>query len=102
MAVHIRQPKIASLEKVGQFFVIESEQVQQRGVEVMDVDFVDLRFVAEIVGLPVDEARFAAAARKPNGEAGWAVVASGEGVVLAAAVFFHRSASEFGAANDEG
>jgi len=38
--MHIGQTEIATLEAVRQLFVIEAQLMQQRRVEVMDVDFV--------------------------------------------------------------
>ena len=38
--VHIRQPEIAALEAIGQLRVVEAEQVQNGGVQIVDVDFV--------------------------------------------------------------
>ena len=35
---HIRQPVVAAGVPIGQAFVIEPHQVQDRGMEVMDVD----------------------------------------------------------------
>ena len=43
--MHIRQPKIAALEAVGEFEVVQAQQVQDGGLEVVDVDAVfDGRF----------------------------------------------------------
>ena len=36
--MHIGQPEVAALEAVGQLRVIEAEQVQNRRVQVVDVD----------------------------------------------------------------
>ena len=44
--MHIGQTKIAALEAVGQFGVVEAEQVQDRGAQVVDVDFVGGRVEA--------------------------------------------------------
>lgn len=39
LAIHIRQPEIAAEVAGGQLQVIEAEQAQQRGMEVVDMDF---------------------------------------------------------------
>ena len=39
-SVYVRQTEIAALVAIGQFFVIKAQQVQQRGLQVVDVDFV--------------------------------------------------------------
>jgi len=46
--MHISQPIVPALEEIRELLVIETQQVQQRGVEVVDVDFVLHRFVTEI------------------------------------------------------
>ena len=38
--MHVGQPEVAALEAVGQPLVVEAEQVQDRGVQVVDVDLV--------------------------------------------------------------
>ena len=40
LPVHIGQAVIAAAEAEGQAFMIQSHEVQDRGVQVMDVDFV--------------------------------------------------------------
>src|SRR6478735_893238 len=49
-AVHVRQPEIAAGVAVGEFFVVEAEEVEDRGVEVVDVDPVVDGGEAELVG----------------------------------------------------
>ena len=51
LAMHVGQPEIAALETVGQLGVIEAEQVQQRGVQVVDVNAILDDVEAELVGL---------------------------------------------------
>src|SRR5689334_18730515 len=65
LALHIRQTEVAALETVGELRVIEAEQVQQRRVQVVDVDFVFRGVEAEVVGLAEREAGLYAAAREP-------------------------------------
>ena len=66
--MHVGQTEIAALEFVGQAFVVDAEQVQYRGLEVVDVDGVDGRVVGEVVGFAETEAGFDAAAGQPDGE----------------------------------
>ena len=40
LAVHIGEAEVAAAEAEGQAFMIQSHEVQDRGVQVMDVDFV--------------------------------------------------------------
>jgi len=47
-----RQPEVPALEAVGQLRVVESEQVQQRRVQVVDADLVLDDVEGELVRLP--------------------------------------------------
>src|SRR5689334_10124213 len=60
-AMNVCQPKITALKAVDQFGVIESQQVQDSGVEVVDVDAVFGCIEAELVGFTDGDARFRAA-----------------------------------------
>ena len=51
--MHVGQAVVAALEAVREPRVVEAEQVQQRGVQVVDVDRVGDDVEAEIVGLAV-------------------------------------------------
>ena len=51
MAVHVGQAEVAALESEGEPFVVDAEQVQDRGLEVVDVDRVAGDVHAEVVGL---------------------------------------------------
>src|SRR6185436_6380836 len=66
LAVNIRQAKIAALEAVGEFLVIDPKAVHHRSIEVMDVHRILGHVIAIVVGGPVTESAFHAAARQPN------------------------------------
>ena len=53
LAADVGQAEVAALEAVGQPRVVEAEQVQDRGVQVVDVDLVLDGVEAEVVGLAV-------------------------------------------------
>ena len=57
----IGEAEIAAAVAVGEAFVVEAEQVQHGGVEVVDVDGVVLGAEAEVVGGSVGDAAFDAA-----------------------------------------
>ena len=95
IAMHIGQAEIAALEAIGQLGVVEAEQVQDRGVEVVDVDFVGGRVEAELVGLAESCSRFHAAAGQPHAETIRVMVAA------VVASLDHRSAAELAAPNDQ-
>ena len=63
--MNVGQPKIAALVAVGQPFVVEAQAMQNRRVEVVDVDRVLGDVVAEVVRL-TDHTRFNAAACQQN------------------------------------
>lgn len=65
-AMHVGQAVVPALEAKGQTFVIEAEQMQQRGLQVVDMDFVLGDREAEVVGLPVHRTTFDARAAKPH------------------------------------
>ena len=93
--MHVGQPVVAAAEAVGELFVVEAQEVQDGGVEVVDVDLVLQRVPAEFVGGSVDHAAADAPARHPHREA--------ERMVLAAVVPFGRgSAAEFATPQDQG
>ena len=50
-AAHVGEAEVTALEAVGELLVVETELVQQRGVEIVDVDLVLHRVEPEVVGL---------------------------------------------------
>ena len=72
----VRQSEIAALVVVGQARVIEPEQVQDRRLQVVDVNGVLDRFHTEVVGLAQVQSRLDAGAGQPDGERGAEVVAA--------------------------
>src|SRR5207249_3196022 len=54
--VIVGEPEITAVVTIGQLFVIETEQVQDRRVQVVDVNLVIHRARAELVGCAVDRA----------------------------------------------
>ena len=75
---HVGQAEVAAGVAVGELFVVEAQQVQDRGVQVVDVDLVFDGGEAEFVGGAVDVAALDAAAGQPHGEAVVVVVAAVE------------------------
>ena len=53
LPVHVGQAEVAALEVVGQPGVVDPQQMQDRGVQVVDVDGVLDDVVGEVVGLAV-------------------------------------------------
>ena len=57
MARDVGQAEVAALETVGEPGVVEAEEVEDRGVEVVDVDLVLDAGEAEVVGLAEGDRR---------------------------------------------
>ena len=81
----IGEPKIASGIFVGESPVIQSQQIENCGVEVVEVHWVVDGFSSEFVGGAVAEAAFDAASGHPEGKAGAIVSASAAVVFVGAA-----------------
>src|ERR1700722_14274317 len=95
VAVDIREAKVAALEAIGQLLVIEAEQMQNGGVQIMHVDFVLAGIEAKIIRSAEGDARLDAAARHPDAETIRMMITP----VVAA--LHHRRAPEFAAPNHE-
>ena len=100
-AADVGEAEVAAGVAVGEAFVIEAEEVEDGGVEVVDVDGVHGGAEAEFVGGSVGGAAFGAAAGEPDAEAVGVVVAAFGG----RAGFLQLDgggAAEFAAEEDEG
>ena len=53
-SVDVGEAEVSSLEAVGELFVVEAEEVEEGGVEVVDVDLAIDHSEAEFVALAVD------------------------------------------------
>src|SRR5438552_1156018 len=91
-AGHVREPEIAPLEAVSERFVIEAEQVQERGVEIVDVHRIADDAPADLIGLAVDVPAAHAATRHPDRESAGMVIAAGHRGHADAIVAQRRSA----------
>ena len=69
VAAHIGKTEIASGMPVGEPCVIQTEQMQNRGLQVVDVDRIFCRFVTEFVACTVNDSRTDTTARKNRIEA---------------------------------
>ena len=72
----VGQAEIASSMAVGELLVVEAQQIKERRVQIMDMNFVFDGREAEFVRSAVDVPPFDAAAGDPGGEAVVIVVAS--------------------------
>ena len=74
-AVDIGESEVAALEAVGEAGVLHAEEVEERGLQVVDMDGVGGDAGAEVVGGAVGVARAQAAAGHEDAEAVGVVVA---------------------------
>src|SRR6185436_4277336 len=74
-ACHIGQPVVSSFEFVSQLRVLDAEQVQHRGVEVMNVNGVLRDVVGKIIRRTISHAAFDAAPGHPDGKAARVMIA---------------------------
>src|SRR5690349_18471161 len=65
-AINVRQPKIPTAESIRQPLVIESKEVQDRGMQIVHVHLVLNCEVTEVIGGAVAVARLHPAARQPD------------------------------------
>ena len=75
--MHIRQPKIAAVVAIGEFFVIEAELMQNGGMEVVHVHLALHGVVTVFVGIAVRKTWFEAASGKANGKTIRVMIAAG-------------------------
>ncbi len=97
LAVNIGEPEVAALKAEGEFFVVDSQQVEEGRVDIVDVGAVLNGVEAEFVCGSYGDSGFGAAAGEPHGERVDVMVAPCKFAVLA-----HGRAAEFPAPNDEG
>ena len=74
--MHIGEAEVAAVVAEGEFLVVQAELVEDRRVQVVHVDFVLDREVAEVVGLAIREAGFEAAASEQHGKTRGVMVAA--------------------------
>ena len=76
LAMHIGQPEVAAGVAIGELLVIEAEQLQDRGVQIVDVHRFSTALKPNSSVAPVHVAAFHAAAGQPDGEAVVIVIAA--------------------------
>ena len=74
--MNIGEPEIPTGVAVGQLFMIQSHQVQDRGVKVVDMDGVLFNVVSNIIGLTVNRSCFDSSSGQPAGKSGGMVIAA--------------------------
>src|SRR5262249_46091240 len=95
LAMNVGQAHVAATESNRQTLVMDAEEVEDRGVKIVDFDLVGDRVISIIVGGTVDGSASDSSAGEPDGEP--------VGIVVAAvSPLRHRRAAEFARPDDEG
>src|SRR5207249_8347560 len=76
LSVHIRESERATLVAIGQLLVVEAQQMQHRGVQIMHVHQLLHDVVAKFIRAAVRDALLHAASREQHGEGILAMVAA--------------------------
>lgn len=98
--LHSRQSRIQPAKWKCKFAVVDTEAMEDGGIQVVDVNGVADDVVTELVGFTVRDAAFHSATRHPDGKASWMMIAAEVGLgEFALAV---DGASEFACPDDEG
>jgi hypothetical protein len=82
ISMHVGQSEVAALETIRQPLVIDAQQVQQRGLEIVDMDAVLRDVDPQIVARAVLNPALHAAARHPDGKGIRMMVASPFGPII--------------------
>ena len=92
--MHVREPHVAAAKAVGQALVIDSQEMEDRRVQVVDLDLVFDGVVTVVVGGAIDRSPLDPAAGHPHGEP--------IGIVIAAiGPLGHGGAAELSAPDNE-
>lgn len=100
-AVHVGESEVTSLEPEREAFVVESEEVEERGLEIVNVDRVADDIHAEVIGFAEGESGAGAAAGHPDGERVGVMIASPARAIVEVALD-ERGPAEFAPPDDEG
>src|SRR5262245_13564886 len=68
VSMDVRQPEIAALKTISEFFMIEPQQVHDGGLKIMDVDLIAHYGEAEFIRFSVAHAMFHTTACQENSE----------------------------------
>ena len=97
LAEDVGQPEVAALEPVSQPGMVEAEEVEDRGVQVVYMDPILHDVESELVGLAIADTRLDAAAGHPHRERVGMMVTA-----VVAPALYHRRAAELSTPDDEG
>ncbi len=101
LPVDVGEAEVAALGTEGELLVVESEQMQEGGLQIVDMDFVVGDGEAEFVRFTVSGSGADPGAGHENGKAVGVMVAS-EDLACGGPAFAERSAAEFTTPNNQG
>src|SRR5690242_15638619 len=102
MAVDIGQSKVPAGRSERQFFMIESEQLQNSGVQIVNMHGLFRGFKTKVIGGPMDISAPGAPARQPDRKPIMIMVATVDlpGIGAGRGQFHRRRPAEFSPPND--
>src|SRR6185295_7123111 len=100
IAEHIRKPIIAALKAIRELGMIETEAMQNGGLQVMHVHLVLRHMIAQVVGLTIADARLDSAPSHPNAE-GMGMMIAPDQFLFLAAILVHGRPPEFAAPDNQ-
>ena len=74
--MNIGETEIASRVAKGELFMIEPEQMQNRGMKIVNVDSIFDDMISDVVGFPVNDSPLYSTAGEPAGKGTWMMVAA--------------------------
>lgn len=101
VAVDIGQAEIATRMAIGESFVIEAQQVQHGGVQIMNVDAIFDSPISKFIGVPVGEPAANTTSRQPDRET-MMVMISPRGVATTDRDFYRGRPAKFSSTNYQG
>src|SRR6266851_5847220 len=96
----IRQTEVATAGAIGKFRVVDAHEVEDGGVDVMDVHRLVHHLPPEVIGRSIGHAALDASAGEPHAEAVRVVVTTGMG--SGSAELDHRRSAKLRTADDDG
>src|ERR1051326_4236781 len=94
--MHIGEPEIAALKTISELGMVKAEQVQDRRVQIVNMDLVPGGVKPELVRLAQGKTRLHAAASQPHAEAIRMMIAP-----IIASALHHRSSAKLAAPNHQ-
>ena len=76
VAMHVGKSKVATSKSVGEAFVVDSHKIQDRGMKIVNVDFVFHGPPTEFIGCAMHGPSFHASTGQEHGKSEWMMATS--------------------------